>query len=966
MLEVPAGFLSPAGGAYDGNGSGNGNGNGSGSGSGNGNGNGNSGGNGNVDGGDRDDGGGFMSPISVLTEATRPSVVVAPCPYPYPYPYPYPHPQGYQHQHQHQHQQLLPHQQSPLAPAGQAGTVASASSGMSRSTYRGGIPLDMLDLRYVAGCDCPERLGRIVAALEEDGCGGGGGGGAAPRYPSLLRVARNRLRAVREGQKGKEVGKEQEADRRGADRRVQPVGADRRVQQAGAARAPPSGLRRVNFAPAPAALALQDFPTGEEGMQEGEEPALTPRSELLGDTLLMGDSLVMDVSASVSHSLQHGAAAVGVTGLRWGEEEEEDEDDNDNDNDNDDKHETFEGRAAPAPAAREAKEEKEELRDGLANVLAEHSVLKSELDAVAEERDALGDRLARQTGRLRDLERRMEREREGFEADLGSLEREREAAAADAAALRGGGGDPAAASRARELEVAERLRLREREVLALEEELCLVREKRRKENEAMAELHDELLAEVEYLTNELNEQQTRSEAALRDLQVQLGRDFEDVVKEQRSKIDDLTYHLGFSRSEVDRLTEEQTQLSSALDHMRQNERQKETLANRLEKRKEYEKAVAAAASSRAAANAMAKALAESEKELASATERKEHFERKYVELMDANAFLVNENRGLSERIQTMTEELANSHGQVKSLSARLKKSKTAGDEELKATSKLNEELRAVERGYKAQIFNLMSQLEDKKTWVPVDKYRKAVKQARKNAAALHEKEDEVAKLASKLKRGNNNSSGKVRKRGSRSSSISEVKTNWKRVAEKSERKSRENRISAHSHQVSPTSSEESSDPKVVEIRSPIPIQVCIPTGMRGKSSAALKASKRIASTRNAEKPEFGEEDVPLNMNMKVQRPAICIPAGMRGKSLEALRASKSKRNGSTKGAQKREQGAENLPPEVNLQHPVSGKSLARQNALRAAGGKKGLADKLRRTRSGKTSPKVRVPMAEVQ
>jgi len=47
-------------------------------------------------------------------------------------------------------------------------------------------------------------------------------------------------------------------------------------------------------------------------------------------------------------------------------------------------------------------------------------------------------------------------------------------------------------------------------------------------------------------------------------------------------------------------------------------------------------------------------------------------------------------------------------------------------------------------------------------------------------------------------------------------------------------------------------------------------------------------------------------------------------------------------------------------------HPVSGKSLARQNALRAAGGKKGLADKLRRTRSGKTSPKVRVPMAEVQ
>ena len=205
-----------------------------------------------------------------------------------------------------------------------------------------------------------------------------------------------------------------------------------------------------------------------------------------------------------------------------------------------------------------------ELKGNLASVLAEHSMLKSEIDAVVEERDQLKVRLASQTVELRDLQGRMARQEATFASKSQFLENAKLRAEADLTSLSSRRVDSSNEAR----EIMAQLRTKEREVLALQEEIRLVKEKRRKEFEASSELHDELLSEIACCTEELTAQKQRHAEALRALEDRLHIEFEGVLAEQKSKVDILTENLYSSQVEVERLQKQKDELSRALKAVR--------------------------------------------------------------------------------------------------------------------------------------------------------------------------------------------------------------------------------------------------------------------------------------------------------------------------------------------------------------------------------------------------------------
>jgi len=95
-----------------------------------------------------------------------------------------------------------------------------------------------------------------------------------------------------------------------------------------------------------------------------------------------------------------------------------------------------------------------------------------------------------------------------------------------------------------------------------------VKEKRRKEFEASSELHDELLAEISYCTEELTAQKQRHAEALRSLEDRLNSEFEEVLEQQQNKVNLLTENLYSSQVEVERLQKQKDELSRALKAIR--------------------------------------------------------------------------------------------------------------------------------------------------------------------------------------------------------------------------------------------------------------------------------------------------------------------------------------------------------------------------------------------------------------
>ena len=570
----------------------------------------------------------FMSPISVLTEATRQSLHVTSSAF------------------QHGTTSTLNAQNNvPSATAGASNnnvvptlsvtrTVGNGNSNAGGSssvvTYLNAIPIDMLDVGYVTKCTSVEKLERIVDVLQGDN--------GAPKYPSLLRIAKSRLRTVRQDENADNNKKESVAVVKEVQPQleqhevkdiaqsstnagnpilsrvraesfhsaVDPTPAVAVVPAATRASAPSNTAaasmkvaplvistgKRVNFAavpqPLPSARSL-DTPRSELAGFSFVDDAThtrTPGAESGHDN--DADTLNMDLTpssygGSVRSRLSRASSirplstaragmslgASGIGGLTpiqnspFGAAPDS----------------TAIVDVAPAISPFAAAQSNSndsatssgdtdgtnnELKDNLASVLAEHSMLKSEIDAVVAERDQLKVHLESQTVELRDLQGRMARQEASFASKSKFLEDAKLRAESDLASLASRRVDSSDEAR----ETMAQLKTKEREVLALQEEIRLVKEKRRKEFEASSELHDELLSEISYCTEELSAQKCRHAEALRALEDRLNSEFEDVLAEQKNKVDILTENLYSSQVEVERLQKQKDELSRALKAVR--------------------------------------------------------------------------------------------------------------------------------------------------------------------------------------------------------------------------------------------------------------------------------------------------------------------------------------------------------------------------------------------------------------
>jgi len=514
---------------------------------------------------------------------------------------------------------------------GGAGTGTGGSNGKGNGssssvvTYRNAIPIDMLHVGYVTECTSVEQLERIVDVLRGDD------DGAPPKYPALLRIAQSRLRTVRGScanataatavnarsstQQTADVGGNKESVESVVvpveDRKVRPAmdpvpvaavlpAATRAEAPAGSAGAAAASTmkvaplvlstgKRVNFAAVvPPPLSL-DTPrsvlAGFSFVPDDVAPTPTGDNDADADTLNMdltpssyGGSIrsrLSRVSSGAKGPLSTARASVGIGAGGMGGLTPI-------------QNSSF--AAAPAisaeivdvapaisPYGAEQSQASDsvtssgdtdgtdnELKGNLASVLAEHSMLKSEIDAVVEERDQLKVRLASQTVELRALQGHMARQEATFASKSQFLENAKLRAEADLTSLSSRRVDSSNEAR----EIMAQLRTKEREVLALQEEIRLVKEKRRKEFEASSELHDELLSEIACCTEELTAQKQRHAEALRALEDRLNSEFEGVLAEQKSKVDILTENLYSSQVEVERLQKQKDELSRALKAVR--------------------------------------------------------------------------------------------------------------------------------------------------------------------------------------------------------------------------------------------------------------------------------------------------------------------------------------------------------------------------------------------------------------
>ena len=161
--------------------------------------------------------------------------------------------------------------------------------------------------------------------------------------------------------------------------------------------------------------------------------------------------------------------------------------------------------------------------------------------------------------------------------------------------------------------------------------------------------------------------------------------------------------------------------------------------SRVDRKKDVEEAVANATASEAAANAMAKALAISEKELIAAQEQKAQVERECRVLQEETSMLLQENRRLTERIQSLDEEVCSSNRYAETLLSQVNQLEAANQESTESAFTTKQQLLSVERNYEAQLSRLQTELNEKKGWVPKDWYKRAVRDLKK-------RDEEIARL----------------------------------------------------------------------------------------------------------------------------------------------------------------------------------------------------------------------------
>ena len=441
----------------------------------------------------------FMSPISVLTEATRQSLHVTSSAF------------------QHGTTSTLKAQNNvPSATVDASNINAVPTLSVTRTvgsgngngngnssvvTYRNAIPIDMLDVGYVTKCTSIEELERIVDVLQGDD--------GAPKYPSLLRIAKSRLRTVRaeadahnnkkdtvavveevqpqlEQHEVKDIAQSStnagnpilfRVRAESFHSAVDPTPAVAVVPAATRASAPSNTAaasmkvaplvistgKRVNFAavpqPLPSARSL-DTPRSELAGFSFVDDAThtrTPGAESGHDN--DADTLNMDLTpssygGSVRSRLSRASSirplstaragmslgASGIGGLTPIQ--------NSPFGAAPDSTAIVDVAPAISPFAAAQSNSNDsatssgdtdgtdnELKDNLASVLAEHSMLKSEIDAVVAERDQLKVHLESQTVELRDLQGRMARQEASFASKSKFLEDAKLRAESDLASL---------------------------------------------------------------------------------------------------------------------------------------------------------------------------------------------------------------------------------------------------------------------------------------------------------------------------------------------------------------------------------------------------------------------------------------------------------------------------------------------------------------------------------------------------
>ena len=128
---------------------------------------------------------------------------------------------------------------------------------------------------------------------------------------------------------------------------------------------------------------------------------------------------------------------------------------------------------------------------------------------------------------------------------------------------------------------------------------------------------------------------------------------------------------------------------------------------------------------------MAKALAISEKELIEAQEQQARVQRECRVLQEETSMLLQENRRLTERIQSLDEEICDSNRYTQTLLSQVNQLEAANQESSEAAFTTKQQLLSVERNYEAQVARLRSELNEKKGWVPNDLYKRAVRDLKK-------------------------------------------------------------------------------------------------------------------------------------------------------------------------------------------------------------------------------------------
>jgi len=235
---------------------------------------------------------------------------------------------------------------------------------------------------------------------------------------------------------------------------------------------------------------------------------------------------------------------------------------------------------------------------------------------------------------------------------------------------------------------------------------------------------------IKALSDEIERQTTRAKRARDALESSMKRDFERQSEGDKMRIKELTEQLDKADGEINVLKEENIKLSSEI------QRKSGAIKAPNLKYIPNEKHIRIA-SSHAATKAMAAALAKTEEELRVARKTREQMRSQFQSVAESKTRLEDENRSLIRQVEQLTENVNHSKSYVDNLMLR--------------TEDLKEDWMVKELHYKQAIDSLKTEKTETSPKVSLSLYHKALEEARSNARAFEEKQQQVSALKQKVK-----------------------------------------------------------------------------------------------------------------------------------------------------------------------------------------------------------------------